>query len=290
MPNLFTRERLELEDGDYLDLDWINNQSKRLVLLSHGIEGNSQSYYVTRAAKFFSQQNWDVLAWNFRSCSKPLNTSPKLYHIGDTEDLSEVVTHALSSGQYETIVLVGYSMGGSMILKYLGEQTRSELIKGAITYSVPCDFEDSLRQSEKLMNRLYVRKILKKLKRKLYLKQVNTAVELTVKEIESINSIREFNEKIILPLYGFNNLATYNEFASCNRYLSSIKVPTFIGNAKNDPMLGRESYPIALAKGHQYVHLEEPLFGGHLGFTPTGHGPNWMEFRAASFLDNYVFI
>ena len=289
-PDLYTRERIELEDGDFLDLDWIRNQSRRLLILSHGIEGNSQSYYVKRAAVYFSKRGWDILAWNFRSCGKELNRTPKLYHIGDTEDLGRVIELAISKDQHNNIVLIGYSMGGSMILKYLGEKTRPMVIKGAITFSVPCNFMDSLCQSEKLTNQLYVRKILSKLKRKLITKLSILPGGLMTEEIEKVKSIREFNEKVILPLYGYSSVASYAEIASCDRYLSTIKVPAFIGNARNDPLLGKDSYPIEVAKNNGLIHLEIPAIGGHLGFTSTRKKPNWMEHKAEAFLEEFISL
>lgn len=120
---IYDRERLELSDGDFLDLDWLTGKKKKenLIVLSHGLEGSSDRYYIKRAARYFHERGWDILAWNCRSCSGEMNRLPRFYHHGDTEDLSKVIDHVLKSS-YKKVILIGYSMGGSMSLKYLGEE------------------------------------------------------------------------------------------------------------------------------------------------------------------------
>ena len=112
------------------------------MIITHGLEGDSARHYVIRTADYFSQRGWDIIAWNCRSCSGEMNRLPRLYHHGDTVDLGFVVDLSLGLG-YDSIVLVGTSMGGSMSLKYLGEADRNRRIKGAITFSVPCNLKDS---------------------------------------------------------------------------------------------------------------------------------------------------
>ena len=115
----YQRERIETADEDFLDLDWLRNavSSRRLVVITHGLESNSKASYCMGTAKFFVQNGWDALAWNCRSCSGEMNRNFRMYHHGDTEDISAIVQHALSTGCYDTIVLVGYSMGGNITLK-----------------------------------------------------------------------------------------------------------------------------------------------------------------------------
>ena len=140
-PNvIYERERLTLSDGDFVDLDWIDDGNDQLVILTHGLEGNSQRHYILGAAKFFANRKWDVLAWNCRSCSGEINKMPRLYHHGEIEDFDEVIRHAIQKKDYKKIVLIGYSMGGSITLKYLGVNANrlpKAIVKG-IAFSAPC--------------------------------------------------------------------------------------------------------------------------------------------------------
>ncbi len=163
----YQRQRLELKDGDFIDLDWLlKNNYDRLLIITHGLEGNSERHYVRRTAKYFHDLGWDVLAWNCRSCSGEINRLSKFYHHGDTNDLNEVILEALSD-KYSKAVLFGYSMGGSLSIKYLGEgRTLDPRIKGAVTYSVPLNLKDSGDQLNKRANRFYTHRFLKKLIKK----------------------------------------------------------------------------------------------------------------------------
>lgn len=116
----YERERLVLTDGDFVDLDWIKAGKSRLVVLTHGLEGDSNRQYIRGTAKLFAQHNYDVLAWNCRSCSGEMNQAFRLYNHGEIGDLGEVIDHALRTIGYQEVVLVGYSMGGNITLKYLG--------------------------------------------------------------------------------------------------------------------------------------------------------------------------
>ena len=109
-----------LPDGDFVDLDWVDNRSRNLVLLSHGLEGNSERHYMMGMANRFSEEGWDVLAWNCRSCSGEMNRKFRLYNHGEIGDIGEVIGHALQTKDYEKVLLVGFSMGGSILMKYLG--------------------------------------------------------------------------------------------------------------------------------------------------------------------------
>ena len=132
----YERERIPTPDDDFLDLDWLKAKNEKLIILSHGLEGNSGRYYVMSMAKYFHHKGWDVLAWNYRSCSGEMNRALRLYHHGVTDDFDVVIQHALKTPQYQKIALAGFSMGGSTTLKYLGEKG-SELdprIFAAVTF------------------------------------------------------------------------------------------------------------------------------------------------------------
>jgi len=122
----YERERFLLADGDFVDIDWLDTRSKKLVVLTHGLEGDSGRHYIKGTAKLFSQNGWDVLAWNCRSCSGEMNKAFRLYNHGEIGDISELINHALRTKHYEKIVLVGYSMGGNISLKYVGARGKEQ--------------------------------------------------------------------------------------------------------------------------------------------------------------------
>ena len=162
----YERERLELPDGDFLDLDWLKAGHKRLIILSHGLEGSADRHYIKRPAKLFHNKDWDILAWNNRSCSGEMNRLPRFYHHGATEDISAVIDHALDHG-YEQVVLMGYSMGGGMQQKYLGEREPDKRIIGAVSFSVPCNVLNSADELGKKGNKFYEDRFIRKLKEKI---------------------------------------------------------------------------------------------------------------------------
>ena len=160
----YERERLELPDGDFLDLDWLKNKSKRLVILTHGLEGNSTRAYMLGMAKTMQNEGYDVLAWNCRSCSGEMNRLLKLYNHGDPSDLATVVKYALQSVDYQKIALVGFSMGGALTMNYLGRTNDipSQVVSG-IGFSMPTDLTSSVPLLDLPENWLYKRKFLTQL-------------------------------------------------------------------------------------------------------------------------------
>ena len=153
------RERIETPDGDFLDLDWFrNNDSDRLVILSHGLEGNSQQAYIQGMARVFSKAGWNVLAWNFRGCSGEVNRRLQSYHSGATGELEIILNHVFEREQFRRIALVGFSLGGNVTLKHLGDcdQELDTRIKTAVAISVPCDLTSSSIRLEAFQNRIYM--------------------------------------------------------------------------------------------------------------------------------------
>lgn len=279
----YTRERLELSDGDFLDLDWVKSGQPRLIILSHGLEGSSDRHYMKRPARFFSEREWDVLAWNCRGCSGEVNRLPQTYHHGFIDDLAAVVEHALVLG-YSEVVLMGFSMGGNFTLKYLGVKGRAldSRIKAAVTYSVPCHLEDSSAEIHKPANRFYERRFLRKLREKMALKVAHHP-ELEA-DWDTIKDFGDFNRRFTLPIYGFETEQAFYDQARSDVYLPEITVPTLLVNALNDPMLGGRNYPYDFAQQSTRVYLETPDTGGHVGFTLSGHDYSWMEYRAEAFI------
>lgn len=288
--NIYERQRLELPDGDFLDLDWIKSKQKRLAVITHGLEGSSERFYVKRTAKYFAQRGWDILSWNCRSCSGEMNRLPRFYHHGDTLDLRTVLEYSIKSGNYNEIVLLGYSMGGSMSIKFLGEfPGHFKEIKGAVTFSVPCNLRDSAKVLAKQENRFYERRFLKKLVNKIKKKQFMHPEIFDSKEIASIDSFDEFHKKYTAPLHNFESIEDFYKKATCDQFISRLTVPVLTVNALNDPLLQDGCYPFSLAEKSDMFFLETPKFGGHVGFNIPYTKSSWMELRTEQFIHQIIF-
>lgn len=281
----YERERLELTDGDFLDLDWIRSGKNKIVIISHGLEGSSERHYSKGMATWFSQHGWDALAWNCRGCSGEMNRLPRFYHHGATEDIAAVVDHAIAKG-YEEIALVGFSMGGSMSLKYAGERkdTLPKEVKATIVFSVPCNLGSSARELDKPEKKFYLNRFLKKLEKKIRAKSMRFPGLISSEGFGQIKTFREFDTRYTAPLHGFSDADDFYEKASSGPHIPHIKIPTLIVNALNDPFLPDACYPFDIARVHKYVHLETPERGGHVGFSLPSGKPNWMELRALEFI------
>ena len=162
VPVQYRRERFTLSDQDFVDLDWIEQGSKKLILLTHGLEGDSHRHYIKGMARRFAEEGWDALAWNCRSCSGEMNRKQRLYNHGEIGDIGEVIEHAIVRGAYESIVMAGFSMGGSITLKYLGTHgdQAPQQIKAAVTFSTPCDLKEGVRILNDKRNRIYKKRFL----------------------------------------------------------------------------------------------------------------------------------
>lgn len=287
----FKRERIATIDDDFLDLDWLKSGNEKLVIISHGLEGDSQRPYVKGMAKVFHAAGWDVVAWNFRGCSGEVNKNLRFYHSGSTEDLHTVVLHALEVGNYREVALIGFSLGGNLTLKYLGEDTDKlpNEILGSAVFSVPLHLHSSSIKISQRRNRIYSRRFLKKLKQKVEAKSQLMPDQLTVTHFDNIRSLEDFDDFYTAPLHGFENAQAYYEACSAIRFIDKINVPTLIVNAANDPFLSPECYPTEQVKGHPYVHLEIPAEGGHCGFPLyNAKGMYWSEIRALEFLERQM--
>ena len=279
-----TRTRLELDDGDFLDLDWARSGRDRIAILSHGLEGNTSQKYIRGMARTLVHAGWDVLAWNFRGCGAGPNRLLRAYHSGDTADLAAVIVHAATN--YARIALVGFSLGGNVTLKYLGEAPPHPAIVAAAAISVPLDLASSARKLDELRsNRIYVRRFLASLIEKMEAKALDFPGRLNTDHIHAIRSFQEFDDRFTAPLHGFRDAAEYWKRASARQFLPHITVPTLILNARNDPFLTTDSLPFSEAEANPSVFLEVPASGGHVGFLDFAHGTQpWSERRVAEFI------
>lgn len=285
---VYERDRLELSDGDFLDLDWMRGHKDKLIIISHGLEGNSERHYSKGVARYFYQRGWDALAWNCRGCSGEINRLPRFYHHGATEDIAAVIDHAIKK-KYTQIALVGFSMGGSMSLKYTGER-KDKLppeIKSVVAFSVPCDLGASARELDKPNKKFYLNRFLNKLEKKIKAKSLKFPDLISADAFEKVKTFRDFDNRYTAPLHGFADADDFYKKASSGPYISSIQIPTLIVNALNDPFLPNACYPFDIAKTHPNVQLETPNRGGHVGFSLAGKSESWMEVRSFEFVNSF---
>ena len=282
----YVRERISLTDGDFLDLDWVNRGNDRIVIVSHGLEGNSYRHYVAGTAKLFSEQGWDAVGWNCRSCSGEMNLLPRLYSHVDAPDLSEVIDHVLATNRYKKIALVGFSMGGAIILNYVSkmkEHHPAELT-AAVAISSPVDVGGSADELEKSKNRFYLQRFLKKMIIRIKQKAKQFPEIIDTSGVDGITTFTEYDIRYTAPLNGCKNPAEFYRKASTKEYLHEIDIPTLLLIAENDPFMPPSCYPYEAAHNHTFFHLEVPKRGGHVGFTIRSLKHSWMEARALEFI------
>jgi predicted alpha/beta-fold hydrolase len=286
----YKRQRLELADGDFLDLDWsfAPQKSANLVILSHGLEGDTYRPYIKGMAKMFNQKGWDALAWNHRGCSGEMNRLVRFYHSGATEDLRSVVNHITQTTDYQTITLIGFSLGGNMTLKFLGEESENihSKIKKSVVFSVPLHLSSCSASLRKPSNWIYAQKFRSELKDKIRRKSKLMPDKLSAVHLSKVITLKDFDDFYTAPLHGFKDAEDYYAQASSIHFVENIQIPTLVVNAENDPFLAPECFPKPLFAKLNQVYFETPATGGHVGFAPADqNGFYWSERRAWEFVN-----
>lgn len=286
---VYQRERIVTPDQDFLDLDWSfsSNKSHKLVILSHGLEGNSSKQYIVGMVKLLNQNGFDCLAWNFRSCSGEMNRTSGFYHSGATDDLDLIVEKGISKG-YTEIHLMGFSLGGNLTLKYLGEKSRKRhvSIKKAVVFSVPMDLKACSLSIIKSENRVYMHRFLNTLRPKVTEKSRLFPDRISLEKDHLVKTLYDFDDIYTAPLHGFSDASHYYEQCSSKFFVQNIEIPTLIVNADNDPIVPGSSLPLDLIATLENVHLELSSHGGHCGFRPAhvADGVYWSERKALNFI------
>lgn len=283
------RERISLPDNDFLDLDWsyAKQTTNKLIILLHGLEGNGQRPYMTGMAKLCNTNGIDAIAVNFRGCSGEPNKLYRSYHSGATEDLEAVIKHILNKNVYKSIYVKGISLGGNLVLKYLGEgKVIPKELKAVVAVSVPCSLKGSCDMLLHLKNRPYAIRFLKHLKQKLKPKLEQFPQQITVNDYQSIKTLVDFDTVYTSKAHGFNDAYDYYEKCSSLQFLPNITVPTLIINALNDSFLSPDCYPVKEAKSNSSIYLETPKYGGHVGFVDKKN-VYYNEKRALEFVSKY---
>jgi len=285
----FDRKRIELSDGDFIDLDFSTINSKKIAVLIHGLEGSSSSTYIISLTSVLNANGYDTVAINLRGCSGEPNRLLCSYHSGRTGDIEETMSFINTNYAYEEINLVGFSLGGNMTLKYVGEQNRPH-IKSAVAISVPCDLTTScIVLNNKLSNKLYLYSFLKTLKEKATQKLEQFPNSFLTKEaIQKVRNFKDFDDLYTGPANGFKDANDYYIKNSCKQFIPEIKTNTLLINALDDPFLTEECFPIKEAMNNPFFHLETPKYGGHVGFVSSLKIKKllWCENRVLQFLND----
>lgn len=289
---VLTRERVDLPDGDFIDLDWVNRDQKGpLVLILHGLEGSIDSHYSRGMLQTVSQQGWRGVFMHFRGCSGEPNRLARSYHSGETEDVRFLVEdYFIKQRLADQVAAIGYSLGGNVLLKWLGETGKKNPLKAAIAVSVPFELHKAARRIQHGFSKFYQWYFIKCLRERLTQKFQQETSVLHPSAMDDVFTMYDFDDKVTAPLHGFSGVNEYYTTASCRQYLKNIAVPTLILHAKDDPFMSMDVIPDASEVSSQ-VTLEITDAGGHVGFV-GGKYPwrpeYWLEKRAPAFLQEYL--
>ncbi len=289
------RERLGTPDGDFLDLDWGPDPAPGapIALILHGLEGSSRRRYVRNVARELLRAGVRPAALNFRGCSGEPNRALRFYHSGETEDPARVLAELRRRHPERRIGAVGFSLGGNVLLKLLGEREDggAGVVDAAVAMSVPYDLAAGSALLERTpMGSLYSAYFLRSLRRKLPLKGEALAEVIDVRAGLRARTIREFDERVTAPLHGFRDAADYYARSSSARYLAGIRVATLLVHALDDPFLPAEAIPTEAASANPHVLLELQPVGGHVGFLAgrPWRPSFWADELTARFLANHL--
>lgn len=283
----YRRERIDTPDDDFIDLDFSTVGGENAVLVLHGLGGHTQRAYVKGMIRAFNRKGWDGIGFNFRGCSGETNRQLRFYHSGAADDLETVVDTIRQSKQYKKIALAGFSLGGNVTLKYLGEQGKSigGFITGAVAVSVPCDLASGVERLDGPGNGIYRKRFLKMLHENIRAKMKIMPDRLNDNHFDEIQTIRTYDDRYTAPIHGFADAADYYAKCSCKPFIPRITVPTLLISALDDPFLSPECFPYAEAETNPRFFLETPEHGGHVGFIAFNKNKEyWHETRAVSFI------
>lgn len=295
-PPQLHRERLYTPDHDFLDIDLCGTGTAPLVILLHGLTGSSKSGYITGLQIALLQQGYRSVTLNFRGCSGEYNRLARCYHSGETEDIHFLYQTLRQREPNTPMAVIGFSLGGSVLLNWLGKQGDQISLFAAVAISVPLVLNDCATKLDHGFSRLYRRNLLRELKQHILEKQQHLiklgAIDEAQKirelgDLSAINSFWQYDNQVVAPLHGFANVHDYYQRSSARQYLKSITVPTLLIQALDDPFMTRKVLPDA-SELSPAVRMEITRGGGHVGFV-TGNNLfkpiYWLEQRILTFLN-----
>lgn len=260
----YLRKTITLSDGDFLDIDTINNQYSKAIIFLHGLEGSSNSHYIKRFVNYFSKKEFNIYVVNFRSCSGRNNLKLQSYHSGATHDLYDVLNQLVINVN-KSIYMIGFSLGANVLLNFLCEpNAQNYAIRGAAAISVPADLAGCANQLASAENQIYMKRFLNSLNKKIIAKSKQFPNQLSVQHINTLKTFYQWDNEYTAPIHGFGSAQEYYQQCSSLFKLNQIHTPVLILNAQNDPFLNRDS--ILIKTDNPLVTVENPLNGGHCGF------------------------
>ena len=285
-------ERIETPDGDFLDLDWMpeTDPTAPLVLVLHGLEGHTERGYMVQTFLALAERGLRSVGLNFRGCSGEVNRLPRFYHSGETEDVGFIVTLLRERFPSRQLMAIGFSLGGNILLKYLGEQESNNAapLSAAVVISVPYDLSAAADVLEgRGMARIYAHYFLRSLLAKVREKETILAHFLDLDAVWASKTLRDFDAAATSKLHGFAGAEDYYRKSSSNRFVPTVRVPTLIIHSRDDPFLPLAAVPLVAIEANPLLTLVLTDAGGHVGFFEGGPPWNprfWMEDQCASFL------
>ncbi len=285
-------ERFELNDGDFLESFWYQNQpidNRPIVTLFHGLAGSFNSPYIQGVMRALEKKGFASVLMHFRGCSGKENLLPRAYHSGDTADAKAWIAHLAKNYPNNPLYAIGYSIGGNVLLKLLGEEGKNTPLKAGVSVSAPMQLDISAKVINQGFAKIYQWHLLKALKITLLQKydQFEMASHLNIdkKAVKKIKTIKEFDEKYTAPINGFASAQEYYNRSSAKQYLKDIKIPTLIIHALDDPFMNHKILPTKEDNVSNSVELEVYEHGGHVGFVGGGlfKPEYWLEERIANY-------
>jgi len=280
------RERVELPDGDFLDLCHTAGNGRPRVLVLHGLEGNWHSHYARGLLDAVHRRGWCGTLMHFRGCSGEPNRLPRGYHSGETGDLDYVVRLLRARDPDAPLSTVGYSLGGNVLLKWLGESDLPRPVDAGIAVSVPFELAKSAARIDQGFSRLYQWRLLDSMKRSVRCKFARLPAPIDLSGLSAVRNFEQFDDLVTAPLHGFRDAADYYTRSSSRQFLKGIRRPTLIVHAADDPFMTPDTVPEPSELSPQ-VSLELSSHGGHVGFV-TGPAPwapvYWAEQRIVQYL------
>ena len=288
------RERWDTPDGDFIDVDRVSGTAGApVVIVLHGLEGSSRSREVLGLIAAAYGAGWEAIGINFRSCSGEPNRLRRAYHGGDTNELAWIIDRVISGDHVRSMGCVGVSLGANVLLKYLGEYAGRvpQQVRAAVAISTPFDLGVAVKYMERGINQLYMHRFVRSLKRKTLAKLARFPNFVDPVRVRSIRTLAEFDDIVSGPIHGFPDGETYWRCASSAHVLKTIRRPTLLINAADDPIFPEAAMPQEAIRANRALRAVFVPFGGHVGFI-SGQWPGrprlWAEEQSIAFLRSHL--